>query len=232
MTNRITLSLAALLLLLGGPLSSAAQAQTGSIHGTVADPSGAVVPSASITLTSSGGASTFALSGGDGGFVIDSLEPGSYTISVSAEGFAPFDPFPVQVVAGKSTLKNVALSLPVETQSVTVSDQGMSVDTSAAQQRKLSCHQGKRSRCPLRRSRRTAKRAHCPRRPRRRPQRRTNLHRRLHRRTASAQVLHSRDPHQPESLRRAVRQARLWSHRDPHQARHRQAARFVHDERQ
>ncbi|HEV2485508.1 MAG TPA: carboxypeptidase regulatory-like domain-containing protein [Terracidiphilus sp.] len=131
MTNKIISGLAALLLLLSGALSSPAQAQTGSIHGTVADPSGAVVPSASITLTSQGGDSKFAISGGDGAFAIDSLEPGSYTISVSAEGFAPFDPLAVQVVAGKSILQNIALKLPVETQNVTVSDQGMSVDTSA-----------------------------------------------------------------------------------------------------
>ncbi len=131
MTNRIISGLAALMLLLGGALYCPAQAQTGSIHGTVIDPSGAVVRSASITLVSEGGASKFAMSGGDGAFVIDSLEPGSYTISASAEGFAPFDPLPVQVAAGKSLLQNIALKLPVETQSVTVSDQGMSVDTSA-----------------------------------------------------------------------------------------------------
>ena len=131
MTNKIISGFAALLILLSGALTSAVQAQMGSIHGTVADPSGAVVPSASITLTSQGGDSKFALSGGDGAFVIDSLESGSYTISVSAEGFAPFDPLAVQVVAGKSVLQNIALKLPVETQSVTVSDQGLSVDTSA-----------------------------------------------------------------------------------------------------
>src|ERR1035438_578351 len=126
MTNRIILSLLAFLLLLSGAFSSTAQAPTGSIHGTVADPSGAVVPAATITLTSQSGASKFALSGGDGAFVFESVEPGSYTISVSAEGFAPFDPFAVQVVYGKSVLQNIALKLPVETQSVSVSDQGMS----------------------------------------------------------------------------------------------------------
>ena len=131
MTNRIILSLLAFLLLLSGAFSSTAQAPTGSIHGTVADPSGAVVPAATITLTSQSGASKFALSGGDGAFVFESVEPGSYTISVSAEGFAPFDPLAVQVVSGKSVLQNIALKLPVETQSVSVSDQGMSVDTSA-----------------------------------------------------------------------------------------------------
>src|SRR5271169_3912424 len=131
MTNRIILSLAALLLFLGGASSSTAQAQTGSIHGTVADPSGAVVPSATVTVTGQSGASRLALSGGDGAFSIDSLEPGSYTVSVSAEGFAPFDPVVVQVSSGKSTLLNLALKMPVETQQVTVTDQGISVDTSA-----------------------------------------------------------------------------------------------------
>jgi hypothetical protein len=131
MTNKIIHGLAGLLILLGGLLSSAAQAQTGSIHGTVTDPSGAVVPSASITLTSQDGTSKFAMSGGDGAFVVDKLEPGSYTLSVSAEGFAPFESLVVQVAAGKSVLQNIALKMPSETQNVTVSDQGMSVDTSA-----------------------------------------------------------------------------------------------------
>ena len=45
-----------------------------------------------------------------------------------------------------------------------------------------------------------------------RPQRRTDLYRRLHRRTAPAEVIHPRNPHQPESLRGAVRQARLRAH--------------------
>jgi len=118
-------------LLLSATLPAAAQAVTGSIHGTVADPSGAVVPSATVTLTGQAGASRFALSGGDGAFAINSLGAGLYTLTVSAEGFAPFDPLQVRIGAGRSMLQNIALKLPVETQSVTVSDQSISVDTSA-----------------------------------------------------------------------------------------------------
>jgi len=131
MTNKLLLGFLGSLLLLFVSFPLSTQAQTGSIHGTVADPSGAVVPSASITLTGRNGASKFVMSGGDGAFVIDGLAPGSYTISVSAEGFAPFDPLAVQVVAGKSILQNLALKLPIATQDVTVSDQGLSVDTSS-----------------------------------------------------------------------------------------------------
>jgi len=118
------------------------------------NPTGAVVPSATVTLTSQSGASRFALSGGDGAFVIDKLDAGSYTLSVSAEGFAPFDPLSIQVAAGKSVLQNIALKLPMETQSVTVSDQsGISVDTSADNNAKRHGHQRQRSRRALRRSR-------------------------------------------------------------------------------
>src|ERR1017187_4739063 len=103
MTNRLLLkspcrSLLGLVLFFAGALLSA-QAQTGSIRGTVADPSGAVVPSATVTLTSASGASRFALSGGDGAFVIDQLDSGSYTLSANAEGFAPFDPLQGQIAA-------------------------------------------------------------------------------------------------------------------------------------
>jgi Carboxypeptidase regulatory-like domain/TonB dependent receptor len=129
--NKLNFCLVTFLLFLSGVLSSAAQSQTGSIHGTVTDPSGAVVPSASITIAGQDGTSKFAMSGDDGAFVIDRLEPGSYTLSVSAEGFAPLDPLVVQVAAGKSVLENIALKMPSETQNVTVSDDGISVDTSA-----------------------------------------------------------------------------------------------------
>ncbi len=136
MTNKISLSslsrlFLAGLLLLGVALSSSAQAQTGSIHGSVADPSGAVIPSAKVTVTGANSSPSVALSGGDGAYAINNLKPGAYTISVSAEGFAPFKPVQVQVAAGKNTLLNLALQMPVATQEVTVSESNVTVDTSA-----------------------------------------------------------------------------------------------------
>ncbi|MGD0913967.1 MAG: carboxypeptidase-like regulatory domain-containing protein, partial [Terracidiphilus sp.] len=129
MTKKLLLGFLGSVFLFFVSFAVSAQAQTGSIHGTVADPSGAVVQSASITITGQNGYSKIVMSGGDGAFVIDGLAPGSYTLSVSAEGFAPFDSLAIQVVAGKSILQNIALKLPVATQNVTVSDQGLSVDT-------------------------------------------------------------------------------------------------------
>lgn len=131
MTNKIFHFFLSALFFLLGVLASTAQSSTGSIHGTVADPTGAVVPSASITLVSQSGASKFALTGGNGAFSIEGLEPGNYTISVSAEGFAPFNPLQVRIPAGKSIMQNIALKLPVATQEVTVSESNVTVDTSS-----------------------------------------------------------------------------------------------------
>jgi len=118
-------------LLVSNAPPAAAQAQTGSIQGAVTDPSGAMIPSATITLSSQSSPARSATSGADGTFAIDKLEPGRYILSASAEGFAPFAPIEVLVFANKVTRQTIALQLPVETQQVTVSDQGISVDTSA-----------------------------------------------------------------------------------------------------
>ena len=108
---------------------ASAQAQSGNIHGTVTDPSGAVIPSASISLSNSEGFSKATTSGRDGTYVIDHLMPGRYALSVSATGFAPVDSLEVLVYSDKTTVQNIALKIPVETQQVTVSDQGVGVDT-------------------------------------------------------------------------------------------------------
>ncbi len=123
--------LIASVLLVGGALPAAAQAPAGSIHGAVVDPSGAMIPSATVTLSSSSGASRSVTCGADGAFIIDKLEPGRYTISATAQSFAPFDPVQVLVFANKITFQKIALKMPVATQEVTVSESSINVDTSA-----------------------------------------------------------------------------------------------------
>ena len=107
-----------------------AQSQTGSIHGTVTDPTGAVIPSSSITITGADGQAHSATSGASGAYAVEHLAPGDYSISVSANGFASSTPRVVIVSAGKIAILDVALALPVEQQQVTVSDSAVSVDTS------------------------------------------------------------------------------------------------------
>jgi hypothetical protein len=107
-----------------------AQSQTGSIHGTVTDPTGAVIPSSTVTVSGPGGQSHSATAGATGAYAVENLAPGDYTVSVSANGFAPSTPRVVIVSSGKIATLDVALALPVEQQQITVSSDAVSVDTS------------------------------------------------------------------------------------------------------
>jgi outer membrane receptor protein involved in Fe transport len=72
------------------PSTVFAQTETGRIAGTVTDPSGLVVPGATITLTSttSGGVRT-TVSDSVGRYLIANVPAGTYTLKVELSGFAP-----------------------------------------------------------------------------------------------------------------------------------------------
>src|SRR5438132_153813 len=64
-----------------------AQQETGSITGQVVDPSGAVVPTAQVTITNEATSAVFNAPMDSGGFYIaPQLAPGTYTIVVKATG--------------------------------------------------------------------------------------------------------------------------------------------------
>lgn len=117
--------------LLFGTLATFAQNPGGSVRGTVTDPSGALIPSATVVLTNSTGGSQSATSGSDGVYAFDHLLPGRYSASITATGFAPITVSDIAVFGGKVTPKNITLQLPVEQQQVQVNEQALSVDTSA-----------------------------------------------------------------------------------------------------
>jgi hypothetical protein len=106
-----------------------ALAQTGTLHGHVQDPSGAVIPGAAISLA--GDAQTLGTqSSADGQYAFHALPPGSYTITVTAKGFAQLTLPNVSLTAGQSKELNLLLALPVEEQEVTVAsqEQGVSIN--------------------------------------------------------------------------------------------------------
>src|ERR1041385_6779721 len=66
----------------------AQQASTGSIAGTVTDPSGQVVPAASVRLTFElNGEQRNTATNETGDFFFGALAPGAYTVHVDAKGF-------------------------------------------------------------------------------------------------------------------------------------------------
>lgn len=79
-----------LLLMCSGALH--AQVTSGSISGTVQDESGAAVPSASVTVSDPDtGVVRHLVTSPDGAFVATSLQPGTYTITVSLDGFQKYE---------------------------------------------------------------------------------------------------------------------------------------------
>src|SRR4051812_48407386 len=80
---------AALFLTLAASAIASAQGSFfGSLTGTVADNSGAVIPGADVKIKNNDtGAEFNAVTGSDGGFQVASMPGGTYTVSVSLQGF-------------------------------------------------------------------------------------------------------------------------------------------------
>ena len=112
-----------------------AQAPSGRLHGNVTDPSGAVIPGASISVKNASGLLVAAKSDGAGGYDIKSLAPGKYTINVTAKGFAPMTQ-EVVIVAGQEKSLDLALEILVKEESIDVQGDaakvGVSPDSNAS----------------------------------------------------------------------------------------------------
>jgi hypothetical protein len=111
------------------PAAQAAQNTQGQgmIRGTVTDPSGAAVAQATVVMMSSSGDFTTGKTNATGAYEIKGLAPGSYTLTVNADGFAVFEQDNVQISAGQIQTSNPKLTLASETQSVQVSGSAVSV---------------------------------------------------------------------------------------------------------
>ncbi|HMV47715.1 MAG TPA: carboxypeptidase regulatory-like domain-containing protein [Blastocatellia bacterium] len=82
----------------------AQSAVTGAINGTVSDPAGAVISNATITIKSVGtNKEQTATTTGEGSFKFSNLQPGTYTVTVAAPGFAEFKLTQVVVEVGRAT---------------------------------------------------------------------------------------------------------------------------------
>ena len=87
------------------------QAETGMVIGTAQDPTGAVIPNATVTLTNPGtGAVRTAKTGSNGEYAITNLQPGNYSVTVAAQGFNTFKQN-VQVTVGSRNTVDAKLPL-------------------------------------------------------------------------------------------------------------------------
>ena len=78
-----------------------AQTASGTLRGVVSDPSGAVIPQATISLSTPQGQSvSTTTSNREGFYELKGIAPGSYNVNAMAKGFAVFGREDVTVVAG------------------------------------------------------------------------------------------------------------------------------------
>ncbi|MGC1418137.1 MAG: TonB-dependent receptor [Candidatus Acidiferrum sp.] len=118
--------------LLFAPLYSHAQG-LGSILGRVTDPAGAGVAGAQVTATQQGtGFSRAATTDPDGLYVIPSLQPAVYTLTVEAKGFSISKQHDITLLADQSLTVNVDLKLGAVTEIVNVTSNAVQVDTSTS----------------------------------------------------------------------------------------------------
>ncbi|MDP8979180.1 MAG: carboxypeptidase-like regulatory domain-containing protein [Acidobacteriota bacterium] len=117
------LSLACLLGLGSIPQSLRAQGVTSALTGTVADSSGAVIPGATVIMKSEqSGDTRRTLSNNDGYFTISAVQPGTYTVTIEAQGFKMWEEKGIVLNASdKRNLSNIALTVGAVTDTIEVS---------------------------------------------------------------------------------------------------------------
>ncbi|MGA7295100.1 MAG: TonB-dependent receptor [Terriglobales bacterium] len=132
--STVGVHLIVLLVLLGfGALPLLAQFDTGTITGTVTDPSGAVIPHAAVTIVNTGTAIQRTLQAdSNGGFVASAVPFGNYIVSATAEGFKESKSRTIELNVGATVNVNLSLSLASSQESIEVTGTLTSVDTSSS----------------------------------------------------------------------------------------------------
>jgi len=120
-------------LILAGSGASLAQTVAGVITGTITDPSGAVVPNATVTITNAGtNASQSATTGSDGSYRFSLVPPGTYTLDVKAANFAEVRASGLVVEASQTVPFSVKLELAKASAIIEVTSQAPLVQTATS----------------------------------------------------------------------------------------------------
>jgi len=128
------LAIVLLLIIACGSLTTAfAQTTTeGAIGGTVSDPQNSVVPKATITIKNLGSNEEKTATSNDTGYYrFAQVPPGTYTVKVAAQGFAPYEARQVIVNVGSLTTVNAQLTIGT-TEKVDVSAEAPVINTTSA----------------------------------------------------------------------------------------------------
>ena len=123
-----------LLIALAAGVPAYSQRITASLGGVVRDPTGSVIPGASVRLMNTGTASVIESKTDDNGrYLAPSLRPGPYDVSVEAKGFKRSERRGLILNVDQSAELDFTLELGAATESVQVSGDAPLLDTNSAQ---------------------------------------------------------------------------------------------------
>src|SRR2546425_8516044 len=136
-----------LLLCLLWALPNAHAQVASSITGSVTDPTGAVIPGATVTATNEGtNVPVSRQTNSDGLYLIPELLPGFYTVTAEAKGFTKLVNQRVELTVGYTQRLDFRLNVGEVTQEITVTSQAPLVDTTGSRMRSEERRVGKECR--------------------------------------------------------------------------------------
>jgi hypothetical protein len=107
-----------------------AQSTCGDLRGTTRDPSGLPLDHAAVTVHSIEQSNDRNLmSGDDGSFAVENLQPGHYELTATKDGFQKAAPIKVELLARQSLRIDITLTLAAQTETVEVSSAAEQVNT-------------------------------------------------------------------------------------------------------
>jgi outer membrane receptor protein involved in Fe transport len=114
--------------------SALAQESTGTISGTVTDPSGALIPQADVTVTNvETGIARKEHSNSSGLFVVTNLSVGNYTLTAEAHGFKKFEATQIRLDVNDRLTIPVHLEVGGTSETISVNASGAQMQTESAE---------------------------------------------------------------------------------------------------
>ena len=129
-------SLATIVCALGlGGVHLKAQSIYGSVRGAVADPNGAAITGAKVSLTNEGTSETHAtITNGAGQYIFSEVVPGTYSLTAESAGFKKFERKGVTIATQQEATADLKLEIGAVTESIQVTEAAPLVDTANASQ--------------------------------------------------------------------------------------------------
>src|SRR5579872_1739137 len=111
-----------------------AQLSTATINGTITDPSGAVIPGATVTVKNvATNVERSTISNGSGNYTVVNINPRRYTLTVHKDGFSTISEPEFELAVNETTTRNLSLHVGSTVENVTVEAAGAGLETSTSE---------------------------------------------------------------------------------------------------